>query len=77
MAKVKITIDNLECGDPRDCRICVGACPPGVFNLIFVDKNIHDPKDWRIVPVFPQICERDCVICVEKCPKKAIIVKKR
>ena len=73
MRKAKIQIDHEKCGDPRDCRICVGICPPGVLNLIFIDKDYHDPQEWRIVDAFPHLClKEECNLCVEKCPNRAI-----
>ena len=73
MRKVKINVDHEKCGDPRECRICVGLCPPGVLNLYFTDKDYHDPQNWIISPVFNHLCTR-CNECVEKCPKKAISI---
>ncbi|TFF90125.1 MAG: hypothetical protein EU548_04595 [Promethearchaeota archaeon] len=73
MGKLKIEIDYELCRDPRDCRKCLGICPPGVFNLIFTDEDYHDPQDWKVVPVFTHLCTQ-CNECVEKCPKKAIVI---
>lgn len=77
MGKAKIVIDYDKCGDPRECRICVGVCPPGVLNLIFTDtKNYHDPQDWIIKDAFPHLCTGDeCNLCIEKCPNNAITIK--
>ncbi len=79
MAKLKIKVDYSKCTDPKMCRICVGQCPPGVFNLLFYDKDYHDPKDWRILAVFPKNClnyknNGKCDKCVKECPKGAISI---
>lgn len=79
MRKVKIKVDYAKCLNPQDCRVCLGACLPGVFNLLFYDKDCHDPKDWRILPVFPKIClnykkSRSCNVCSTKCPQQAITI---
>ena len=78
VGKAKIKVDMNKCGDPRECRICVGLCPHGVLNLIFSDKDFHDPQDWIIYDAFPHLCKKDitCNLCVEKCPNKAISIKK-
>jgi NADH-quinone oxidoreductase subunit I len=78
MGKVKINFDYSKCPQPENCRKCLQVCPPGVFNLIFTDKkNYKDPKNWKIVPVFPQLClnSEDCNSCIEMCPKNAISIK--
>jgi NADH-quinone oxidoreductase subunit I len=75
MGKIKITVDYNKCKKPEDCRLCLQVCSPAVFNLIFTDKDHHDPKNWKVVPVFPFLCI-DCGLCVEKCPNNAITIKK-
>lgn len=74
MPKPKIKIDYNKCINPTKCRLCLGICSPGVFNLIFLDKNYHNPQMWRIEPVLPHLCT-DCHKCVEECPEKAISIK--
>jgi NAD-dependent dihydropyrimidine dehydrogenase PreA subunit len=75
MGKPKIKIDYNKCKKPENCRKCLPLCSPGVFNLIFTDKDYHIPKNWKIIPVFRQLCTT-CLICVNECPEKAISVKK-
>jgi len=77
MGKAKIIIDYDKCGDPRNCRICVGICPPGVLNLTFIDKEkYHNPQVWVIKDAFPHLCTKsECNVCVEKCPNQAITIK--
>lgn len=72
--KVKIKIDYSKCTQPEECRKCLNVCEPAVFNLVFLDKEYTDPKIWKVVPVFTQLCN-GCNLCVEICPKKAIFVK--
>ena len=75
--KPKIKIDYSKCTQPEDCRICLQVCPPGVFNLIFTDKDYHQPKDWKIIAVFPVLCMNSpkCTLCIDNCPKQAISIK--
>lgn len=77
MRKIKIKIDQKKCIKPEECRACLSACPPGVFNLIFLDEDYHEPENWIIDPVFPLLClkiqdHESCHKCVEACPKQAI-----
>ena len=75
--KVRIKIDYSKCTQPEVCRICLLKCPPGVFNLIFTDKDYHQPKDWKIIAVFPLLCmnSTQCTLCIDNCPKQAIDIK--
>ncbi|TFG04082.1 MAG: hypothetical protein EU539_11575 [Promethearchaeota archaeon] len=69
--KVKIKIDYSSCTQPEECRKCLNICEPAVFNLVFLDKEYHDPKIWRVIPVFTQLCTA-CNSCIEICPSNAI-----
>ena len=75
--RAKIKIDYSKCQQPENCAKCLQVCQPAVFSLVFTDKDYHDPKDWKVVPVFPMlcICDNDSKSCVENCPKQAINVK--
>lgn len=74
--KVKIKIDYSKCQQPENCNKCLRLCKPGVFHLIFMDKDYHDPKDWKIIPAFPRLCIfNSCNSCVEDCPENAISIK--
>ena len=72
--KVKIEIDYSKCTQPEDCRRCLNVCEPAVFNLVFLDKDYYNPKIWRVIPVFPQLCTL-CNLCVENCPNNAFLLK--
>ena len=74
--KVKIKIDDTKCQHPENCRICLQICPPAVFNLIFTDKDYHQPKNWKVIPVFPFLClnSTECSLCIDNCPKQAISI---
>jgi ferredoxin len=72
--KIKISIDYSKCISPEKCRICLNLCQPAIFNLTFIDKDYHNPKKWKIIPVFPQLCTI-CNFCINKCPEKAISIK--
>lgn len=73
MKKIKIKIDYSKCIAPENCRTCINICQPVVFVLTFTDEDYHDPKNWKIVPIFPILCI-GCNLCVENCPEKAINV---
>ena len=77
MSKAKIKIDYSKCQQPENCRKCLQVCQPAVFNLTFKDKDFYDPKNWRVIPVFPQLCLNSeyCNSCIEMCPKNAISIK--
>jgi NADH-quinone oxidoreductase subunit I len=72
--KVKIKINYSLCAQPEECRKCLKICEPAVFNLVFLDKDYHNPKIWRVVPVFCQLCTL-CNLCVEICPDNAITLR--
>lgn len=70
-----IEINYELCVNPEDCRKCVQVCPPSVFNITFTDRDYHDPKHWKIDPVFPQLCKGErCNRCVDICPQNAISI---
>lgn len=72
-SKVKITIDKDLCAHPKECRKCLQVCPPCVLNLTFTDGNYHNPKNWTIIPAFPQLCLGPvCGECSQVCPTNAI-----
>lgn len=73
MVKIKIDIDYSRCVAPQNCMVCINVCQPVVLTLTFLDKDYHNPKDWKIVPIFPSLCI-NCNSCVEHCPEKAISV---
>ncbi len=73
MGKIKIKIDYSKCITPENCRICINICQPVALTLTFTDKDYHDPKDWKIVPIFPSLCI-NCGLCSDQCPEKAISV---
>ena len=73
MGKIKINIDYTKCLTPENCRMCLNVCQPVVLVLTFTDKDFYDPKDWKIVPIFPSLCI-NCNLCVDKCPEKAISI---
>jgi len=69
----EIKINYEKCSKPEDCRKCVQICPPSALNITFRDQDFHNPQDWFIDPVFPQLClGLDCSKCVEICPVAAI-----
>ena len=74
MKKPKIKIDYNKCKKPEDCRKCLNVCPTAVFNLYFTDKDHHDPKNWKVDAVFPQLCT-NCQACIEICSQNAITIK--
>ncbi|MFX0014814.1 MAG: 4Fe-4S binding protein [Candidatus Hermodarchaeota archaeon] len=53
--------------------MCINVCQPVVLILTFSDSDFYDPKDWKIVPVFPSLCI-NCKLCVDQCPKGAISI---
>ncbi|TXT65560.1 MAG: hypothetical protein BAJALOKI3v1_90003 [Promethearchaeota archaeon] len=72
----KIQIDYQKCIQPEECRKCVQICPPSVFNITFRDEDYHNPNDWIIDPVFPQLCKGfDCSKCLEICLTQAISIE--
>lgn len=73
MRKIKIDIDYSKCVTPENCRMCINVCQPVVLTLTFSDSDFYDPKDWKIVPVFPSLCI-NCKLCVDQCPKGAISI---
>ena len=79
MGKLKIRIDYSKCQQPDDCGKCLQVCQPAVFSLIFTDKDYHDPKNWKVVPMFPMLCVLDdkCNFCVNVCPESAISIKRK
>ncbi|GAG75338.1 unnamed protein product [marine sediment metagenome] len=72
--RLKIIIDHAKCIAPEDCRLCLNLCQPAVLILTFTDKDYHDPKNWKIEPVFPRLCI-NCNLCIEGCPEKAISLR--
>ena len=74
MGKIKINIDSSKCTNPKNCLKCINICQPEVLLLTFDDEDYHNPKDWRIFPIFPGLCT-NCKLCVELCPEKAISIK--
>ena len=73
MGKIKIDIDYSKCVSPENCRVCINVCQPVVLTLTFTDNDFYDPKDWKIVPIFPSLCI-NCNLCVDNCPEKAISI---
>ncbi|TFF98410.1 MAG: hypothetical protein EU541_06875 [Promethearchaeota archaeon] len=72
-SKPKINIDENRCSQPDKCRKCLQVCQPCVLNLTFIDEDYHKPKNWKIIPAFPQLClGPECGKCEEVCPKGAI-----
>jgi len=82
--RTKIEIDYFKCGengkiDPRECGLCMKVCDPTVFMMHQTigtekkQKDIYDPQDWRITPIWRSLCSR-CFKCVEVCPEKAITI---
>ncbi|MBD3255198.1 MAG: hypothetical protein GF383_08905 [Candidatus Lokiarchaeota archaeon] len=76
--KAKISIDYSKCIEPEKCGKCLTACKQTVFNLTFLDKDYHNPKKWRVIPIFPQLClvvQNKCNSCIVICPEKAISIE--
>ena len=73
MKRPVINVDYTKCTNPLDCRKCVNICEPVTLILSFLDKDFHDPQDWRVIPIFPSLCT-NCKLCVENCPQEAISV---
>ena len=80
MARTKITIDYLRCGDgvgvdPRECSLCLRTCKPAVFllhqTLDAIEPDPLDPKAWRVTAMWASLCTH-CGECILVCPQKAI-----
>ncbi len=72
---IEITWDSRKCAAPQDCRICLEACPQGVFRIM--PKETRQPgrvtKDWEIGALFRSLCTL-CGDCEQACPEKALAV---
>lgn len=76
MKRPKISINNKKCSQPELCLKCLQVCQPCVLNITFTDKDYHQPQNWIIDPVFPQLClGKECRKCIEICPMSSIAIK--
>ncbi|RDE14506.1 MAG: hypothetical protein C4K47_04000 [Candidatus Thorarchaeota archaeon] len=69
-----MAVDYGKCGDPRECKKCLLACPSALFILYSPDRESNDPSVWRVDVAFTDLCTR-CLDCVNACPKGAIRIK--
>jgi NAD-dependent dihydropyrimidine dehydrogenase PreA subunit len=72
---IEISWDSAKCQKPQDCRVCLEACPQGVFRIM--PKEARQPgratKEWEIGVLFRSLCTA-CGDCEQACPEEALAV---
>lgn len=70
---VETVVDVDRCDSPRECRVCLEACPESLF--ILRPPARREPtiwaEDWAIAPALWSLC-RECTVCVDACPSSPI-----
>jgi len=64
-----------KCGKPQKCGKCLEVCPHAVFVMFAVDRELGKiSEEYEIVPSYDSFCTL-CNLCVENCPKDALVIK--